>query len=382
MLFVPPAAMRLLLLANILAARAADLLPDFHFSGAEKDHFQLGLAIGRQYHEAIKARVAAHVPQLEQLLNHQQCQEQFQQLLASHQQQVPHLLEELHGISSGSEVKFDQLFAISLQEELGYCNASALRRKSPDHCSDYMLCNSHRCFDVHNEDGDLPDRQLFTARVQLGDFTFTAVNYAGDLLGGMSALAFNSNGLAFSLNWVGPGSCDSTGLGRNFVSRELLMAKGWDEAKAIISQKHAAGHNYQLMDFAQRRISNFEVAHDQVSEKTIDEAFFHANQYQSLKVPGQITGNSSLHRLARVQQLPTPSTSKDALKILGDQEDHAYPIFHDELSHRLGDQSDWTLASVLFDLDEGRVDLMKGNPKDGVVQRSFQVIHYAQRIVV
>ena len=154
----------------------------------------------------------------------------------------------------------------------------------------------------------------------------------------------------------------------------------------------------------------------------------------------RITGNSSLHRLARVQQLPTPSTAKDALKILGDQEDHAwpgsswrfgrwilgcfkdsfgsrmeaikelqeseclkiywhqkslaiskqkatydyiqyfrrvlnqqsvyvnqctvhiylyihifllrYPIFHDELSHRLGDQSDWTLASVLFDLDE------------------------------
>ena len=39
----------------------------------------------------------------------------------------------------------------------------------------------------------------------------------------------------------------------------------------------------------------------------------------------RITGNSSLHRLARVQQLPTPSTDKDALKILGDQEDHAWP---------------------------------------------------------
>ena len=100
-------------------------------------------------------------------------------------------------------------------------------------------------------------------------------------------------------------------------------AQGWDEAKAIISQKHAAGrlaadecrfrksskevrvnqllillilkskpmrfglctwqimanqflmtamatgrgHNYQLMDFAQRRISNFEVAHDQAMGK-------------------------------------------------------------------------------------------------------------------
>ena len=41
MLVVPPAAMRLLLLVNILAARAADLLPDFHFSGAEKDRSHL-----------------------------------------------------------------------------------------------------------------------------------------------------------------------------------------------------------------------------------------------------------------------------------------------------------------------------------------------------
>jgi len=32
--------------------------------------------------------------------------------------------------------------------------------------------------------------------------------------------------------------------------------------------------------------------------------------------------------------------------------DLRYPIFHDQLSHRLGDQSDWTLASVLFDLQE------------------------------
>lgn len=367
---------------QIAAVGAAELLPDFYFRGGEKDHFELGLAMGQAYQAAIRERVAAHAPQLEQLLNEQRCQEHFGKLLATHQRLVPELLEELRGISSGSGVEFRLLLGVSLQEELGYCNASA-RRKGPDHCSDYMLCNSQHCFDVHNEDGDLPDRKLFVAQVQLGALNFTAVNYAGDLLGGMSALAFNSQGLGFSLNWVGPGTCDVSGLGRNFVSRQLLTAQGWDEAKSIVAQKHAAGHNYQLLDFAHRRISNFEVAHDKVSEKVIDQAFFHANQYQTLEVPGQITGNSSLHRLARARQLPVPSTATEALEVLGDQQDHAYPIFHDQLSHRLGDQSDWTLASVFFDLQEGRVDLMAGNPKDGVVQRTFQVPKQrAEHIVV
>lgn len=83
------------------------------------------------------------------------------------------------------------------------------------------------------------DQKLFVAFVRLGDVNFTVLNYAGDLLGGMrhgrrkgvrpcfrSALAFNDRGLGFSLNWVGPGSCVE-GLGRNFVSRQLLEARGW-----------------------------------------------------------------------------------------------------------------------------------------------------------
>ncbi|CAK9020719.1 Uncharacterized protein SCF082_LOCUS15024 [Durusdinium trenchii] len=252
--------------------------------------------------------------------------------------------------------------AMSLQEELGYCNATTATsgRRSPDHCSDYMLCDSKHCFDAHNEDGNLEDRKLFTAFIQLGELNFTTLNYAGDLLGGMSAFAFNSLGLGFSLNWVGPSHCDVSSLGRNYVSRQLLAARGWEEAKQIISQKHAAGHNYQLMDFEARRISNFEVALDQVSEKVIRGAFFHANQYQTLDVQGQITGNSSLHRLQRVRELPLPSSPQDALQILGDQEDRAYPIFHDLRSHQRGDQSDWTLASVLFDLNQALVEDGRG----------------------
>ncbi|CAJ1383579.1 unnamed protein product [Effrenium voratum] len=290
------------LLLFLLACAGADMLPDFHFRGGNEDHYKLGFEIGRRYEAAIKARVAAHETSLKLIFSHDGCQQHFKDLLATHQRLVPQLLLELQGIAEGSKVAFETLCAISLQEELGYCKPDL--RRSADHCSDYMLCNAEHCLDAHNEDGDLADKQLFAAFVQLGASNFTVLNYAGDLLGGMSALAFNAHGLAFSLNWLGPASCDTSGLGRNFVSRMLLDAQGWDEAKAIISQKHAIGHNYQLMDFRHRRIANFEVAQDQVSERPIREAFFHANQYQTLDAPGQPGAQLKELRLHEAQPLP------------------------------------------------------------------------------
>ncbi|CAE8588729.1 unnamed protein product, partial [Polarella glacialis] len=298
------------------------------------------------------------------------------ELLATHQREVPELLAELQGIASGCGLPFRIVLAVSLAEELSYfapVEMGLRANRSADHCSDYAFCTAAHCADVHNEDGDLADGKLFTGFVRLGASNFTVLNYAGDLLGGMSAMAFNSHGLAFSLNWVGPASCDTRGLGRNFVSRLLLEATSWEEAREVISRRHAVGHNYQLMDFRRRQIANFEVAQEKVSERRILEPFFHANQYQTLEVPGQIINNSSSHRLARVAQLPKPQTPEDALRILGDQEDRSYPIFHDNLSHARGELSDWTLASVLFDLDKGSVELMAGNPASLKVQRRFLV---------
>mmetsp|Transcript_17576 Transcript_17576/g.41299 ORF Transcript_17576/g.41299 Transcript_17576/m.41299 type:complete len:387 (-) Transcript_17576:212-1372(-) len=359
-------------LLQILTSETANLLPDFHFQSDDEDHHSLGLALGSSYRAAVRARLASHETAIDQLLNRSRCQQLFQQLLANHEKHVPELLEELRGIATGANVSSERLIAMSFQEELAYCQDTlAATPRRVDHCTDSMLCNSQHCFDAHNEDGDMADKWLFAAFVSFGKSNFTVLNYAGDLLGGMSAFAFNNGGIAFSLNWVGPGDCDPTGLGRNFISRQLLTARGWDEAQRIISQRHAAGHNYQLMDFKSRRIANFEVAHDQVSEVNVGSAFFHVNQYQTLTVPDQVVGNSSVHRLARLRTLPAPQTPQDALKILGDQHDRSYPIFHDEHSHATGDLSDWTLATVLFNLDQGTVDLMAGNPKELQLQRRF-----------
>lgn len=193
----------------------------------------------------------------------------------------------------------------------------------------------------------------------------------------MSALAFNSAELAFTLNWVEPGALLMDGLGRNYVSRLLLQAKSWDELLTTACSRHIGGHNYQLFDFQSRRIANVEAALGRCAVTHISKPFFHANQYvllnKTLNMTDQVFGLSSVHRLRRLQALPRPATPDDMLKMLGDQQDREYPIYHDSLSHANGELSDWTLATALYDIDKHEITLMHGNPSLLRVQRRFSV---------
>ena len=44
------------------------------------------------------------------------------------------------------------------------------------------------------------------------------------------------------------------------------------------------------------------------------------------------------------------------------QGDRAYPIYHDNKSHKDGDQSDWTLGSIFVDAAAGTVRVWNTNP--------------------
>lgn len=162
------------------------------------------------------------------------------------------------------------------------------------------------------------------------------------------------------------------GLGRGFVSRDLLAARDVDDAiKRITRAGQAAGHNFQLMDVAASRVWNVEVA--SFDRHVVHEyappldgsvkAYFHANQYQRLDIP-QPPYQSSLHRLKRYSELRPPSTIAQALDVLGDQTDHLYPVFHDAASHQHGELSGWTLTTVVFDLSRRRAVSFRGNPRN------------------
>lgn len=71
--------------------------------------------------------------------------------------------------------------------------------------------------------------------------------------------------------------------------------------------------------------------------------------------------------------MSVPYDATSILKILGDQNDTKYPIFHDVLSHRRGELSDWTMATALFDLDSKTMKMYHGNPILNSVMYTFDI---------
>ncbi|RHY11210.1 hypothetical protein DYB25_000187 [Aphanomyces astaci] len=81
---------------------------------------------------------------------------------------------------------------------------------------------------------------------------------------------------------------------------------------------------------------------------------------------------SSYHRLRRYTHVTPPSSVASILALLGDQVSEramssytSYPIFHDDKSHAKGELSNWTLITVLFDVKNGVLYLLRPRVNPG-----------------
>ncbi|KAF1793375.1 Peptidase C45 [Phytophthora cactorum] len=274
-------------------------------------------------------------------------------------------VEELEGVAEGSDVSFETIFIENIVEEFSNSIPPSFQsdvfpteaRHPVLRCSDIVLSSSEMHVVAHNEDSgevDVNRTAIVIAKIA-GEPKFVA--YTLD----------RSRSVLFIV--VQPSEIFVGGLGRGFISRDLLTAKNANDATAIITREgQAAGHNFQLMDVPAKRVWNIEVAsfnrhivYEFKEEGNAISAFFHANQYQRLQI-AQPPYQSSLHRLQRYNELTPPTTIDEALVVLGDQEDRSWPVFHDYLSHARGDLSGWTLTTIVFDLDKGKAVSFLGNP--------------------
>ncbi|KAK9862797.1 hypothetical protein WJX84_005916 [Apatococcus fuscideae] len=352
----------------------------------------------------------------------------------------PEYFQELEGMAAGSGVSMQEIMLLNFRQELS--TAGGLARSPPD-CSDQLLhgsTNGHALLG-HNEDnsGDLLNASYFI-QADLGGRQWTAFTYAGEL--SSTAFGFNDAGVAFTLNALFPTNVTVPGIGRNFVSRDLLQAAGvlpahgvvkppdWassyeDGLRRITTARHSAGHNYNLLALpaaslvqyrsgsgpgctgegrmelcssadaeARLRMATVEVGpggvHDDL-EVLKGHSYFHANSYQRLGVE-QMHEESSLHRLKRAAEIAVsapasllsslflspalkpalhmhqvPQGADSILKLLGDTEDAAYPLYC------RGENGIYTLATALFDLQAATMNVYTGNPKAQRLQASFKL---------
>ncbi|KAJ4818396.1 Acyl-coenzyme A:6-aminopenicillanic-acid-acyltransferase form [Rhynchospora pubera] len=337
--------------------------------------YEMGYLIGERFSNVIRSRVEKDLILQEQLLPFASTAEGHslvEALERSNKERYPRYWDELVGTARGSGVPLLHILLLNLRKEMLPFVPKEELTKEPvvdDDCSDVLVVNDAMAIAVHNEDGNvvLVGHTYLVKAVLPRGLSFTAYTYAGELPS--CAFGFNSHGVAFTLNSVPPLNNEimAGGIGRNFVSRDLLEAYGLDDALHRIRKPNVSvGHCYNLIDIKSRRILNIETAsNNRLSIHEVGEdPFFHANMYLHLKID-QIQDENSSSRQKRAAMLPADSQER-ALSLLGDTNYEKYPIFMTgPILH--------TLCTVLIDVDRAIVTIYKGNPKNGDVSNEIHM---------
>ncbi|XP_027081575.1 uncharacterized protein LOC113781580 isoform X1 [Coffea eugenioides] len=339
------------------------------------DGYSMGFLIGHRFSGQIRSRLATDLILQNRLLPFAQTPQGHKLIKAlseNNQKKFPNYWNELLGTAQGSGVPFLDILLLNFRKEiLPFIPKSeadlSSRDDNNDDCSDILVVSDYMAIAAHNEDANVAlightlemkcrCRYLIKGILPNG-LCFTAYTYAGELPS--CAFAFNSLGLAFTLNSVPPSQSEivAGGIGRNFISRDLLEAESMDDALTRIrSSEVSVGHSYNLIDTGTRRILNVETAsRTRVSVLEVGETpFFHANMYLHLQVH-QVQDENSLTRQKSAALLPK-SSKIDFLSLLGDTSDKTYPIY-------MTGPVLYTLCTVLIDLDDNTLSITEGNPK-------------------
>ncbi|KAK8486765.1 hypothetical protein V6N11_000253 [Hibiscus sabdariffa] len=304
--------------------------------GPCEDDYQLGFLIGQRFCNQIRSRLAGDLILQNQLLpfaQTPQAQPLIKALSETNQKKFPRYWAELQGTAEGSGVPVLDIILINFRKEiLPFISKTAMNSNADtaDDCSDILIVSDSMAIAAHNEDANVAlvgHIYLIKGKLSSG-LSFIAYTYAGELPS--CAFGFNSQGLAFTLNSVPPTEAEivPAGVGRNFVSRDLLEATSIADVLARIrSAEVSVGHSYNLIDIQRRMILNVETASgSRVSVHEVGTTpFFHANMYLHLQVQ-QVHDENSISRQKRAAVLPQGSKT-DFLSLLGDTEDTKYPIY-------------------------------------------------------
>ena len=293
----------------------------------------------------------------------------YDDFLRAHVAAYPDYIDEILGMAEGANVTFAELFVINTKLALTYFApagpGSWQRGQRVDQCTDYFLRRNEDSANVtvlaHNEDAGNGDAgHTFIAHVRFrGDTqspSWSAFVSAGALPTG--GFGWNSNGLAFTLNYVAPLSgAVRGGIARAFVGRDMLEARDFDDLKrrVLLSDSlvgSSAGHNHQLLDCSVRppRAVGIETGPGHLSASTVlHSRYAHENLYLYLDV-AQAKDPGSDARAARIAQLPPARDASEVLEILSDAANRRFPIFHAAANTR--DETGLrTLATVSFDAE-------------------------------
>ncbi|MEX0888105.1 MAG: C45 family peptidase [Patescibacteria group bacterium] len=246
-------------------------------------HYEIGFQIG----QATAGQIAA-------VLSPKPLTPGFQKRVAVlaplHERAFPHLLKEIQGMADGSGQEFEKLLAWNFFEQAGCTSILALGPGG---------------FLAHNEDGNPVFRNhlsLVKMRIPRGQ-TIISLQYPGEL--GGNAVSVNSEGLVFSVNFIGPERLANVGYSANFLARELLGARNLGEVRGILAgcRPRADVYHWFVYSCSEGKALSIELLKDRESIQEFREGLhFHTNHCLNPDSGNEPQGEdeSSVARLGRL----------------------------------------------------------------------------------
>ena len=268
------------------------------------------------------------------------------------QQRFPLIWQELLGLAEGLQAPVDEVFAWN-------CRGDLLPSTS-DGCTTVAGFTTEGLpLIAHNEDG-FPQLQahcwLVTVRPDAG-MAFTSFYYPGSVCG--HTLAVNACGLVSTVNNIRARQRPA-GFPRQILARAVLDAGSLDEAVKLLTREPRSGaFHHTLGQCGDPRVFSVEATGTGFSVQEITQTSGHANHLIAATlsdVPQVVTGSSE-SRQKRLnewlsQRGDTTLSAAQALDILSDQSDNAWPISRQD-PHDPDEEN--TLATAIFVLGQSNV---------------------------
>ncbi len=293
-----------------------------------KTHFDLGFQIGQKLLEAYGSGLFANKPEN---LSWQEMIEASKPYLEITERYFPQYIEELKGISYGSEISFDLLWA-NISE-------TAITKDYSDKCTSFFAKNKKGFTVGHNEDGGSSPEEdlLYIQKRTLNGFTVLETNYVFNL-GGVSA-SINSSGLIQTINTLHHKDFQQ-GVPRDIIARAISDSKNFQEAKDIINKiPRSYGYNHNLLQHG--KILNIETSSKNADYFETKENYVHTNHYTRALKPFQ-------HNHTHYKHSTTYRRYEDALNKVDTINNSS------EMKKALSDSvclcNENTVGSIIFDL--------------------------------
>lgn len=376
-------------------------------------HYQCAQQIGSLTREAIRHRIADDFAYLSPLFAFVQSDyglKLHRDFIEAIRKYYPWYWDEIRGLADGSEIPIEQLLVLNFLNETRTAYRLLEEKKKdqePENetgekgCTTVLInrTDTKTLSLLHNEDhssslfmtgylveADIQSSPYENNQRQSPDEKFIAYCYAGAIPG--NAFGVNVHGFACSLNGLYPNFIAHGRLPRQIVNRALLSAKNEDDLDNILySSPVAYGFSVNGGFFTQpNHLFNYElgpnlklenenylskcwiVAKENIQDIQADfevmkNYFVHYNHYERLAdvIVQQKALESTYSRWQRGQELGEISTIQDAICLLGDNQNEAFPIFR---VPNATDSNSVTLCTVHINFLTSELSIYQCNPKE------------------